>query len=100
MKFILCLILALLLTPPAVADVQTVLLGFQKAVPFNEQIRWTRLDSGIRVFIDAPLERKAARRLLVLYATPNGSTIEQTLGCAPAKDQDWRFDIQHIAAQI
>jgi hypothetical protein len=37
---------------------------------------------------------------LVIYATPNGNTIEQTLGCAKADRLDWHFDIQHVAAQI
>jgi hypothetical protein len=36
----------------------------------------------------------------VIYATPNGSTLEQTLGCGKADELDWRFDIQHVAAQI
>ena len=40
------------------------------------------------------------KRLLVIYATPNGNTIEQTLGCAMAEGRDWHFDIQNVAAQI
>jgi len=36
----------------------------------------------------------------VLFATPNGSTVEQTLGCKAAEGLDWRYDIQHVAAQI
>ena len=38
--------------------------------------------------------------LLILFATPNGSTLEQTLGCVTEGNTDWRFDIQHIAAQV
>lgn len=34
------------------------------------------------------------------YAKPNGSTVEQTLGCASADSLDWRYDTQHVAAQI
>ena len=37
--------------------------------------------------------------LLVIYATPNGNTAEQTLGCQLAEGLDWHFDIQHAAAQ-
>lgn len=40
--------------------------------------------------------------VLIVYATPNGSTVEQTLGGRAADEAaplDWRFDIQHIAAQ-
>ncbi len=65
-----------------------------------EQERWSRLDSGVRVYVNAPLAMKRAKRQLVIYATPNGNTIEQTLGCAPAEGRDWHFDIQHVAAQI
>ena len=36
---------------------------------------------------------------LVLYALPNGNTIEQTAGKKMAPGDDWHFDIQHIAAQ-
>ncbi len=71
-----------------------------EATPFDEQVRWSRLPSGVRVLVNIPADQKAARRLLVIYATPNGNTIEQTLGCAAAKDIDWRFDIQHVAAQV
>ncbi len=37
---------------------------------------------------------------LILYATPNGNTIEQTLGCALSPGIDWHFDIQHASAQV
>lgn len=78
---------------------QTLLPNFEKAAQFEEQVRWSRLKSGVRVFINAPANWRTSRRLLVIYATPNGSTIEQTLGCASSKELDWRFDIQHVAAQ-
>ena len=74
--------------------------GFQKSSPFDEQVRWTRLDSGVRVFVNAPATMTAKPRVLVVFATPNGNTIEQTLGCSAAKERDWRFDIQHVAAQM
>lgn len=37
---------------------------------------------------------------LVIYALPNGNTIEQTLGCQRREALDWHYDIQHVAAQI
>ncbi len=74
--------------------------GFQRAAEFDEQVRWSRLDSGVRVMLNAPLTQHTDQRLLVVYATPNGSTIEQTLGCAAAPDRDWKYDIQHVAAQV
>lgn len=73
---------------------------FEPVPGFDEQIRWSRLSSGVRVFVNRPLEWKTSRRTLVIYATPNGNTIEQTLGCAADPNLDFRFDIQHVAAQI
>ncbi len=70
------------------------------AAPFDEQVRWRRLDCGVRVFVNAPAKPTGRPRVLIVYATPNGNTIEQTLGCAAAKELDWHFDIQHIAAQL
>jgi hypothetical protein len=73
--------------------------GFEKSTWFDEQIHWFRLDSGVRGLIDAPATLKASRRALIVYATPNGNTLEQTLGCAAEKGRDWHFNIQHVAAQ-
>lgn len=37
--------------------------------------------------------------LLIVFATPNGNTIEQSLGAEMTPGKNWHFDIQHIAAQ-
>lgn len=79
---------------------QALLPGFQKSAPFDEQMRWSRLDSGVRVLLNAPTAMSNKPRVLIVFATPNGNTVEQTLGCAAAKELDWRFDIQHVAAQL
>jgi hypothetical protein len=79
---------------------ETLLPGFTRTGQFDEQVRWTRLPSGVRQFVDAPVRLQAAKRRLVIFATPNGNTLEQSLGCAVAKELDWRFDIQHVAAQV
>jgi hypothetical protein len=89
----------LLAASPTCARPQS-LPGFQKAAAFEEQVRWSRLASGVRVFSNAPVALSDKPRVLVLFATPNGNTIEQTLGCVSSKELDWRFDIQHVAAQI
>ncbi|MCC6494181.1 MAG: hypothetical protein IT424_14300 [Pirellulales bacterium] len=47
--------------------------------------------------LQAPKTTQAAR--LLLYALPNGNTIEQTLGCRMTPGLDWHYDIQHVAAQ-
>lgn len=54
--------------------------------------------SGVRVLIDEPAEMQHKVRL-VLFALPNGNTIEQTMGRRMQPDDDWHYDIQHIAAQ-
>ena len=36
---------------------------------------------------------------VIFYALPNGNTIEQTEGRFVTEESDWRYNIQHIAAQ-
>ena len=58
---------------------------------------------GVRVVVNAPAVAAFDPRMptrIVFYATPNGNTIEQTLGCRANPGLDWHFDIQHVAAQI
>jgi hypothetical protein len=45
-------------------------------------------------------EAPAAATRLIIYALPNGNTIEQTLGCKMRPGLDWHYDIQHVAAQV
>jgi hypothetical protein len=57
-----------------------------------------------RVVINTPSEiqfRKGRPVRLILYALPNGNTIEETEGRGGALlPEEWRYDIQHIAAQV
>jgi hypothetical protein len=74
--------------------------GFQRSPWFGEQVCEEKTPSGIRMIFNAPGEIRADRpTTVVFYATPNGNSIEQTLGCALFPGMDWHFDIQHIAAQ-
>ncbi len=60
-------------------------------------------EPGVRIMINRPAHRERADALpaeLVIYALPNGSTIEQTIGRRPASGADAKFDIQHIGAQM
>jgi hypothetical protein len=69
---------------------------------FGEQVMDFRLEPGVRVHVNVPAsEILSARRQihLVLYALPNGNTIEQTVGKQLKPGDDWRFGIQHIGAQ-
>ena len=42
---------------------------------------------------------KNKKTKIIIYALPNGNTIEWTAGKKTGKEDDWHFDIQHIAAQ-
>lgn len=75
--------------------------GFRRGAWFEECVREEWVESGVRVLLNAPAKFNPKRPTrLVLYAAPNGNTIEQTLGCGKADGLDWHFDIQHVAAQV
>jgi hypothetical protein len=76
--------------------------GFRASGLFDEQqIVIEDSPPGTRILINAPLQGfgNDDRVLLVLYALPNGNTIEQTFGKQLKEGDDWHFDIQHIGAQ-
>jgi hypothetical protein len=66
---------------------------------FNEQLTTLAIHPHVRVVVNTPpLDTNKPTRL-ILYALPNGNTIEQTSGRKIKTNEDWHFDIQHIAAQ-
>ncbi len=76
--------------------------GFTPSGSFSEQqIVIENSAPGTRILINAPVEGfgRNDRVLLVIYALPNGNTIEQTFGKKMKEGDDWHFDIQHIGAQ-
>jgi hypothetical protein len=76
--------------------------GFRPSGMYDEQqMVIENTVTGTRVLINAPLRGFGSndRVLLVIYALPNGNTIEQTFGKRPGEDDDWHYDIQHIGAQ-
>ncbi|MDX9728003.1 MAG: hypothetical protein RBT50_01950, partial [Bacteroidales bacterium] len=76
--------------------------GFRAAGLFDEQQAVIENPvAGTRVLINAPLTGfgDGDRVLLILYALPNGNTIEQTFGKRLQEGDDWHYDIQHIGAQ-
>jgi hypothetical protein len=67
---------------------------------FHEKNETMDFDPGVHVLLnlpETPDPKKPVR--LVLYALPNGNTIEQTIGRKIKPGEDWHFDIQHIGAQ-
>src|SRR5262245_58273991 len=78
-----------------------ILKDFSITGSFNEQELWIKngLDS-LTININAPLHfNKKGKTFLVLFALPNGNSIEWTKGKKMKPGDDWHFDIQHIAAQ-
>lgn len=76
--------------------------GFEESPHFGEQTKQMHFDSGVSLRIIAPQPgridlTKPAR--VIFFATPNGNTVDQTLGYRMAEGIDWHYDIQHIAAQ-
>lgn len=70
---------------------------------FAESSFTTTVDPKIRINVNAPLEgngKPARANRLIVYALPNGNTLEQTLGCQMKPSLHWRYDIQHVAAQV
>src|ERR1043166_2783798 len=55
--------------------------GFRESQPFNEQIRETRIDTVRIVTVASRSFDPAKPTLLIIYALPNGNSIEQTIGC-------------------
>ena len=76
--------------------------GFKPSGTFDEQqMVIENSPVNTRILINAPLDGfgKKDQVLLIFYALPNGSSIEQTFGKAIKDDRDWKYDIQHIGAQ-
>lgn len=81
---------------------KTALPDFIISQHFNEQILEFNFDNEIIVRINAPSPEQfepSKQIKLILYALPNGNTIDQTIGKITTPEDDWHFDIQHIGAQ-
>jgi len=75
---------------------------FRPSPYFGERVLDLSVERGVRVHINAPAQDgfgQGKPTRLVLYALPNGNTIQQTVGCKTAAHLDWHYDIQHIGAQ-
>lgn len=82
-------------------DAPPVLLPEFTAKPStHEQELALPIPSGGRILLDAAEDFDPKRPTsLVIFALPNGNTIEWTAGLARTEGMDWHYDIQHIAAQ-
>lgn len=76
--------------------------GFVASPYFHEQVCMFNYQPEIRVMVNAASENSFNPVLpteIILYALPNGNTIEKTIGKKLSEGDDWHYDIQHIGAQ-
>jgi len=78
----------------------TPLPGFEIDQMTGEQSRYLQFSPDVRVLVNAParLDSTLPTRL-IMFALPNGNSIEQTFGKTVEEGIDWHFGIQHIGAQ-
>lgn len=74
-------------------------LEFKGTGRFGETQAEFRFDPEVRAVVNRVEFPKATNTLLVLYTLPNGNTIEHTSGHRTQTNEDWHYNIQHIAAQ-
>src|SRR4051812_48569841 len=73
--------------------------GFHRSNQFDDQIREMKLDD-VRIVIDAASNFDPKKPTqLIIYALPNGNSIEQTIGCTEQQGVEWHYFIQQIGAQ-
>jgi len=76
--------------------------GFHTSPYFGEQILNIDVEPDISIQINAPSSERfmVSKPVgLVLYALPNGNTLEHTVGKVMHEGDDWHYNIQHIGAQ-
>lgn len=96
------LIIAAALSSITTAGLAQTLPGFRPSGLYDEQqMVIENSPPGTRILINAPLQGfgEDDRVMLIMYALPNGNTIEQTFGKRLNDGDDWHYDIQHIGAQ-
>ncbi|MGD9633413.1 MAG: hypothetical protein AB7G28_17165 [Pirellulales bacterium] len=89
-------------TLDAQVAVQAAEHSWQKSPGFSETWFTENVEPDVRLHVNAPCDdagRPQLGKRLIVFALPNGNTIEQTLGCKLADGMDWHYDIQHVAAQ-
>lgn len=70
----------------------------------GEELGFFEPEPGVRVALNVPSDLGQAAEeedpvKLVIYALPNGNSVEETMGRTAGPGESFRFGIQHIAAQ-
>jgi len=90
MKHLLSFILLILLSLTSLANGSVKFDGSIKGLSYPD----------VEILIDEPENLiPGARTEIILYALPNGTLIDWTVGGKVAPGEDWHLDIHHIAAQ-
>lgn len=63
------------------------------------QFQFRNEANAVHVLEVTPKEWTKSKRRLIVFATPNGNTAEQSYGALAKEGRDWHYDIQHIGAQ-
>lgn len=66
---------------------------------FSQNIDSFRIYEDVKITVDKPAFLPKQQTIIILYALPNGHTTAQTMGKKMQKDDDWRYNVQHIKAQ-
>ena len=85
------------------AQTKEELPNWTRSTEFAEASFTTTNDDKVRIHVNAPLDtsgKPARATRIVVYGLPAGNTIEQTLGSRTKPGLHWRYDIQHVAAQV
>ena len=74
------------------------------AMTFAEQPHFEKQEPQVRLYVNQPTATsprtdEARPGRVMIFALPNGNTLEQTLGCEMAEGLDWHYGIQHVLAQ-
>lgn len=84
------------------SDAPVPIRDWQSSSEFDECWFTAEVAPDVRLHVNAPRDEAGSPvrgKRLIVFALPNGNTIEQTLGCKMADGLDWHYDIQHVAAQ-
>ncbi len=76
--------------------------SWQASKEFDESGFTETVEPNIRLHVNAPRDAQGQPvrgTRLIIFALPNGNTLEQTLGCKMKPGLGWHYDIQHVAAQ-
>ncbi len=86
--------------PTTASSPVPIITEVERAAVFGETLLTLEPEPGVRIVVNRPATADPGRPVrLIVYALPNGNTIEQTMGQLPAPGRDRRYGHQQIAAQ-